>query len=389
MRVTIRKQYLQSLLERAFAVAAKTSSAPVLQSVQLSAGSTFGLQAVGGDGEITMVARTTQVDVAEDGEALMGSKLLDIVRAAPDTDIVLAVDPDGSAAITAGEAHWQLRLERDDYPPVGESHQASWRIKKDELLTALNACRPAIEADAVRVMFQFVQLTGTVMRATDGSRLHQVEFAAPSLALWPGRAVSEIIRRARTMVLDEIEAGETERAYTFKIDEGLLIATKYATEYPDVESHMLRPALANELKLTVERRALLDAVRRVGLVADEDTNFLSVELGGDRMVLSTSDKFGSKAREGLPVHWTGGPRRLGLNHTFLAELLGAVDDGQVEISLRDGERGAQAPLCLRSNGFIGVLVQLRPELGDAARGGASPVTAAAMARRARAATGEA
>jgi DNA polymerase III sliding clamp (beta) subunit (PCNA family) len=234
IRVTMKKYVLQSILDRAFSVASRASAAQVLQNVKMEVDGGY-VTVIGSDAEITMVVRTQQVDIGGTGVALIPPKIHDIVKLCPDMEITLDLDPlNAQASITCGTAFWQVKIEQDEYPDIDARHEPIITVPKDILNRRIAQVRPAIQTENIRAMFQFVQVKDQKIRGTDGSRLHQADFPYAFEAQFPARAIAEIVRRLRGMALDDVEIGETERHYSFKFDDDLLIATKHTIEYPDV-----------------------------------------------------------------------------------------------------------------------------------------------------------
>jgi len=358
-----------ALLDRAFAVASKTAAAPVLQNVWLEAYSSDDAPTVkvtGSDSEITMVVQSNQVLIEEEGNALLPSKVHDIVKLCPDSEITIETD-EKAATITCLAAFWEIRLESDTYPDIETDHVPVCEIPKDSLQAAITRCRGAISSDAIRAMFLFIQVTGEKMRATDGNRFHQVDFPFPMEAQIPARGVAEILRRLRAMSMENVEIGETDRHYTFKLDEDMLIVTKHTTEYPDVERAILNPSLENDIALQIDRKAMIEVVKRVAITADPDTSYMTLVFNDDTIQLSTLDKFSNQSKEVIDIHWPHPELTVGVNHEHYLGVLSAMSTPQIQMTLKS-TGGNNASLGFSEEGFVGVLVQLRQDLGDAAKG---------------------
>jgi hypothetical protein len=171
------------------------------------------------------------------------------------------------------------------------------------------------------------------------------------------------------MALDEVEYGETERQFTFVFDEDLLIAAKHITEYPDVEKTILVPANENEWELAIDRKQLIEIIRRTALTADEDTHFLTIDLANNQCKVSTLDKFQNTSRDRIEINWPFADLSLGVNYQHVLELLTSMRSNQIKLYLGEAKSPKRLPhLRFEEEGFVGVQLQLRKDLGEAALG---------------------
>ena len=366
MRLIAKKFIIQSLLDKSFAVAPRSGPTAAFQQVKVEA-ENGQVSVTGSDGEISLIARTTQVDIEEEGEVLFPSKVHDIIKLCADEDITLWTD-EGIIKVESEGAHWEVVCENIEYPDIMEDADDSVQISKELMLQSLNRCRPAIDSDNIRASFAFVQISDGYMRATDGNKFGQMEFPADLELLIPSRALQEIIRLLRGMALEDVGVGQNPRCHIFNFDHDTLIVSKHIVDYPDVKTAMLDPALENDQRLSVNRRQFIDAVKRVGLVADEDTCFLKLDIGDGKLHIASLDKFGNNAYEDLEIHWEGEDRSIGVNHNNLIDVLSSTTGGEIIMTLGEDEGSKLSSLCFLNDEFTGVLMQLRPDLGKAMEG---------------------
>ena len=370
MKLVAKKYVLLALADKAFAVAAKTSTTPILQGVLFSAEENNSLTAVGSDGELTMVSRTDQTVVEEAGSCLFPPRFHELLKHCEDEDVEIVVDDARLAVVKCADANWDIRLEaHDDYPVTPDFPENLIYLPKDSLSDALEKCRPAMGSDNVLSMYMFVELKDGVMRATDGAKFHQANFEFPiDYALLPARATQEVVRRTKAMAMDEVAMGEGEGFYAFRFDEDILFANKHVTRYPDVADAMLRPTVAYEHSFSVKVKSFIVAVKRAAITVDEDTNFLSLELTGNRLRLHTRDKFANQSTEDIDIFWPGEERQLGVNINFLLDVLSALSQPECEVFIGPDDPPKYTMLRFQEDNFVGVLMQLRQDLGDAAKG---------------------
>jgi len=369
MKITIKQYVLVALMEKAFGVTTRNNAITALQSIKVEARD--GLTLIGSDGELTMIANTQQVVIEEPDTVAWPIKALDIVRAAPDGEMAFEIE-DGLCKITTEATRWEIRLPTiDDFPQIETKHRKPYVVNREEFESALKRVRPAIASDNIRANYMFVQAKDGVLQATDGSKMLRVAFPGVRDVLFPSKAVEQVLRRIRTMASDEIEIGETKKAVSFKFDDDILVAAKHTTEYPDLQRALITPTAKFTDELRMDVKALSSAVARVALTADDDTNFLTMVLSKDTLTLTTLDKNGNEAEETLDVYWKGEDRELGVNHNYLADVLEAIESNECRMLIGE-DKGARRTMLrfeeAEEEGFLGVLVQLRPDLGEAAKG---------------------
>ena len=363
MNIKVSKSTLLGALDKAFSVTSRSAALPVLQAVKMIV-EDGSMVLIGSDNELVVRVRVDQLDILEEGEGLFPSRFHEIVKLCPDSDIRIESNEE-VAIIQCDNARWDIHLEMDEYPELDLSHEPKATVPKSDLVAALNACKDVLASARIRPAYHFVQLSSEYARATDGARLHQVNFTLFD-ALLPARALGEITRRCRSMAVDEVEVGETERHLSFKFDDDLLFVTKQVTEYPDIDQHMLTPALAHESEFLVDRKGLIEATKRVALAANEDTNYLSIELRDDGSAfLKALDRQGNFASETVPVSWSHARREVGVNYDHLVSILSAMSGETVAVRIGEDSGPRRSSLCFRGGEFTGVLTQLRSNVGDA------------------------
>ena len=366
MEIVIKKLVLQSALDKAFAVAAKSSTNPALLHV-LAEVSADNLKLIGSDGELSIVTSCDQLTVVEPGTVLLGPSVHDIIKLCDVADIHIRAD-ERTIFIDCAEAHFEVMREMLDYPRVNEAHHSPVIVPKDVLQSAIQKCRPAIASETMRQMYAFLQIKDGKILATDGSKCHETSFDYPIDALIPSRAIVDILRRIRSTALDTVSVGHTAHTYTFRFDSDLLIATRHNVDYPDVQTHILAPASFNSQCLKMEKKRFVDAVKRVSQTADDDTNYLTLDIAPGKLVLVSFDKYGNNSYETLEAEWAAAPRKVGVNYLHLLDVLSVYDEPDVRVYLGEDEPNKLSTLRFEQDGFIGVLIQLRSDLGMAAVG---------------------
>ena len=106
--------------------------------------------------------------------------------------------------------------------------------------------------------------------------------------------------------------------------------------YPDYNRVIPRN---NTNVLTVDRTALLDAVRRVAIFVEVDGGLEKFRIGSESILIKSNDpSLCTSAREQVPCAYTGTDLTIGFNAAYLTEILNTVKSQEVVVNLGDAGR---------------------------------------------------
>jgi DNA polymerase-3 subunit beta len=178
------------------------------------------------------------------------------------------------------------------------------------------------------------------MVATNGHRL-----AKMTLPRETGGATGELIVHPRALAQvqklfgpeDEVEVGRSENHLGFRGD-GVQIYTRLIEgPYPNYEQVIPKD---NDKSLIVDKAALNAAIRRMAIVASDQTHRIRLSLGGPVLKFSVQTPDLGEASEELEVEYDGTPLEIGFNANYLLELLRYMPTDEVKMSFRAPERAA-------------------------------------------------
>lgn len=281
--------------------------------------------------------------VEEDGAAVVPGRLLvDIVRLLPPGDVTVELRPDeGVVHVTCGSSSYRLNTYAvDDFPrlpPVDESGLLA--LDRAAFLETVGKVSRAASRDESRPVLTgiLVKLDGgsLAMAATDSYRLSVKETALPAdtgqqlEAIVPARALSEVARIAQGTAAETIGLGVHENQVVFAAAGVWLTARRIDGQFPNYKQ--LRPE-AFEVEMGLPREELLDAVRRVGVMAQRNSPLrLRFEEGQLTIQAHTQDV--GEAKESLPIGYGGDVLEIGFNPDFLRDGLESVAEEEVRLKL--------------------------------------------------------
>ena len=89
------------------------------------------------------------------------------------------------------------------------------------------------------------------------------------------------------------------------------------------------------VKVPVNKEQLLHALKRVSLLADEQSKMVRFEIGdGILTLVSDSTELGA-AKEEVPTGYKGEAVSIGLNAKYVLEILSVIDEEEVVLNLKD------------------------------------------------------
>jgi DNA polymerase-3 subunit beta len=296
------------------------------------------------DLEVTTEIRVP-VDAKEDGSALVPARLLaDMVKAlAPDA---VDFETDGSQATLACRSfEGTLRcLSAEDFPAVRDVAGVKVTAETQAFAEAVGQVARAASRDEARPVLTGVLLEanreGLTMAATDSYRLAVRELQATgegeARALVPERAISEAGRAAAGEDKGEVELVIGDAQAAFRVGPLRMTSRLIEGEFPNYRQLLPEPG-GN--RLAANRVDLLEAVRRVGLLARESSPVrLELNVLGVRLTSQSPDL--GNAVEAVEASYEGDELTVAFNPGYLGDGLAATTAEKVTLELRDGLKPA-------------------------------------------------
>jgi DNA polymerase-3 subunit beta len=324
-------------------------SAPVLAGLMIEAGSidgTDGLQLSTFDYE-TSARATLNADVSDEGRALVSGRLLaDICRSLPNKPVEMAVEG-AKVTLTCGSARFSLQtMPVEDYPTLPAMPESKGKVKSELFAHAVGQAVTAAGRDDMLPVLTGVRLemdgSSISMLATDRFRLSQRELEwdpstsdISAAALVPAKVLADTAKSLTggseiSIALSSSGSGEGIIGFEGSAGGGVRRTT---TRLLDGEFPKVRSLFPSEHLTTarVDRTVLVDAVKRVALVAERNT---AVQLAFSDSVLTLDAGSGEEAMasESIEAAIKGDDLTTGFNPQFLLDGLGAFESPFVELA---------------------------------------------------------
>ena len=352
---------VEALTSAGRAVSTRGGALPVLSGVRAELAGNE-LRCTGSDTDLTINVAITVNGEANGVTVLPGRLAADIVKALPQGAVAVDID-DEEARITSGRAEFAIRvLPAEEYPRFAEPGGDPLTLDVTDLSTALKQVVAAASADDARPILTGVLLAaeggGLRLVATDSYRLAVRDLPGASVlaegqsVIVPSRALAELARVLPSAGQVELRLGE--RDASFQVGTTRLTTRLIEGEFPNYRG-LIPTSYPN--RLTVGREALLEAVRRVKLMAREATPVrLVMQADGLELVAITQDV--GQAHEQLDAKFEGTELTVAFNPEYLLTGIEVTPGDEVVISTLD----ALKPAVLRStegDEFLYLLMPVR------------------------------
>jgi DNA polymerase-3 subunit beta len=347
MKLTITREQLQEgLVAVAASVPAKTTL-PILSNILLEA-TRDGIRLSGTDLDIA-VSTTLSAAVDEEGAiTLPARKLVEIVRELPSAAIRLTASGEQRVTIECGRSRFRLLgLPREEFPAFPTvKFEGGWRTSSRELQKLIGHVAFAASTEESRPILNGVlwELRPERMRmvATNGHRLARMDVptsetqgASQADLIVPPKALEQIRRLFDTE--ETVEIARSENHLGFRTASTQIFTRLIEGPYPNYEQVIPRE---NDKAATADKGALTAALRRMSIVASDQTHRIRMAFANGSCKLSVQTPDLGEAQEELNVSYEGDPLEIGFNAAYLLEILKYIPTDEVRMTFKAPERAA-------------------------------------------------
>ena len=278
-------------------------------------------------------------------------RFLGIVRSLSEGEVHVRALENHWLQVSAGRSVFKLAaLAKDNFPALPDVPKALAEVPAGLLAGLIDRTEFAISNQESRYTLNGALLvlkpSSIEMAATDGHRLPLgardvviVGLGKEERLLVPKRAVIGLRRLAYGQEADSpIHVAKDDRHLFFSAGDSVICARNLAGQFPNYEAVLPK---SNTLRATLDAATLRESLRRVTLLAPEQTHAVCLTLESGRLTLSASGADTGEATESLDAAYQGEALRVAFNSAFLLDLLGVIKSGNVEIALKDAASAAE------------------------------------------------
>lgn len=348
----INREVLLSLLEKAIGVVPTRDIIPVLTNFQMQV-EPGKLSVVASSEKMSIVVETSQVDVKVAGiDVFPARTFMSVIKeAASGSTIYIEVTVHG-LVIVAGAYTAEISLMSGKGFPKVESLDSCtfYELDRKSFVAAINAVKYALpnKEFSGQDTLRMISIKGGKFTACDGARFQQVRIPGFKLNMQlPADSISFLLKFMTASDLEMIEIAELSKKLVFRLGNVVFYVNKLEDPYPNVEQLWLRPALANDQELLVNRQELITAIKQVK--ATDSSSYavgLIIEDGKINVVTKDGDNSASTT---INCKWSGKPRTVVVNYLYLAEMLKSYQPAECRFLLGEDSRTHKAPILLKDD----------------------------------------
>lgn len=367
MRFTLSSSALNSRLQALCKVINAKNSLSILESFlfQVSNGQVL---ITASDGENTMRSNLLLDEADTDGTfAIPSHTILDAVKELPEQPLTFEVNMDDfEVTVIYQNGQYQFKaLSGEEYPqerPVTENVHAI-TLDAELLSDNINHTLFATDNSEIRPVMNgiYFDLTPDALSivASDGHKLvrcrnYSIKSEAPSSFILPKKPASllrSVLDKASGDVVVKFNANTAE----FHFTDGQLNCQLIEGVFPNYNAAIPED---NPNEVTIDRKSLLGAIRRVLPFASMSSQLIRFRLEAGSLELSSEDvDFATHAKERLICEYNGTPLEIGFRGDFFTEILNSIDCDSIKIYLGDPSRaGVVVPAEQKENEDVLMLI---------------------------------
>lgn len=344
MKLTIKKEEIQSALQSIQGIVDRKTTMPVLSHFLLKVDKNVSLLAT--DLDIALKA-PVEAKVSEKGSlCIPARKLFEIAREV-EGDILLESQENNWLKVTSGKSTFKLMgLSEEDYPSLPEIS------KKEELSMDAVVLKSMVEKTIYATGDSDTRYTlnGLLMHfiprkkkavlkvvGTDGHRLSLITkeiagtLSEEKKLILPKKAAIEL-KRLLDGSIEQISLYLDKNHIFFIIGNIVLTSRLIEGTYPNYEQVIPQD---NDKKVTLERGLFLRSLKRISIMSRERTNAVRFDLEPGKVTLSSINPDIGEAREEISGQYKGEEISIGYNARYLIDVLQATEGESVTLELQE------------------------------------------------------
>ena len=282
------------------------------------------------------------IEAKDSGKVCIPAKiLLDSLKNIPDQPLTFTIDKNFGVELTSDNGKYKVMGENpDNFPKEPAADDANnFTMTSSSLLTAINKSIFAVSNDDLRpamtgVFFE-LDTKGISFVATDAHRLvkyTRTDVSCPQKDTFivPKKPL-QLLKTALPDNVDELQISYNNNHLFVKHGGTELVCRLIDARFPDYK--VVIPS-DNPYKMTVNRTAFQNALRRVSIFSNKSTNQVALSISGSELQLASQDiDFSFEGNERMACQYDGEDLQIAFNAKFLIEMLNGADTEDVNMEL--------------------------------------------------------
>jgi DNA polymerase-3 subunit beta len=345
MNFTITRQNLHQGLAAVSASIPSKTTLPVLSNILFEARND-GVWMSGTDLDVSVRVRVLAEVKEPGGLTAPGKKLQEIARELPDQPVTVTTRGD-QIELKCGRSHFKLNgLPAEEFPTLAEvDFSRGLAVTGKDLHSLIQHTSFAVSTEESRPILNGVlwELRDGEMKmvATNGHRLARMGMRVPSTGtpsadfIVPPAALGQVQRLFKDD--DTIEVARSDNHLGFRAASTEVYTRLIEGTYPNYEQVIPRD---NDKLAIIDKKAFESAVRRMAVVASDQTHRIRLKFERGRVHLNVLTPDLGEGHDELEVGYDGNDLEIGFNANYLLEVLRYMPSDEVKLSFKAPERAA-------------------------------------------------
>lgn len=348
MKVKFNRVALQEALGLVTSIVPSRTPKPILQCLRITS-EEEGVKICATDLEVGISCKITQVEVQQAGDIVIpADKFASIIRESVD-EVVEVEAAEATVQIKGADSHFTIYgHEPSQYPAVpGFEGEPDLELDLGKLQEGIELSIFATARESTRYALNGIlwEVKGKklVLVATDGRRLAKTVVALEKSA---DKSLSQqrIIVPAKAMsLLDKIGAESGVKVQVRFVNNQIVLACGQTVvssnlvegNFPKYED--IIPSDYDK-KISLSTDAVLSAVRRAALLANEDSKGVKLSLDKNSLVFSSRAPETGDAQIDMTIDYSGPPIEIGFNPQFIIDAMRVIKTSEFDLELGEGDR---------------------------------------------------
>jgi len=345
MKLSVTRENLTGGLGAVAATIPSKTTLPVLSNILLQAQE--GRLTLGGTDLDISVSVAIGAEIEEPGAVTIPArKFAEIARVLPDAPV--HVETDGvEISIRCGKSRFKLfGLAEEEFPAAPEvDFSEGWTVPAADLQSLIKHTVFAVSTEESRPILNGVlwQIRGqqASMVATNGHRLAKITVdleasAAPdSDLIIPPKALQQVEKLFNGS--DSLQVARSKNHIGFRSEDKVVYTRLIEGPYPNYQQVI--PTDSDKMA-TASREGLSSAIRRMAVVASDQTHRVRMAFSPDRLSFRVQTPDLGEAEEEMEISYAGEELEIGFNANYMLEVLKYMPDEDVVMEFKAPERAA-------------------------------------------------
>jgi DNA polymerase-3 subunit beta len=364
MNFTLTRQNLHAGLAAVSASIPSKTTLPVLSNILFEA-KEDGVWMSGTDLDVAVRIKVP-ADVTEAGSLTApGKKLSEITKELPDQPVEVATRGE-QIELKCGRSHFKLNgLPADEFPKLAVvDFTEGWTVTGKDVNGLIHHTSFAVSTEESRPILNGVlwELRDGSMRmvATNGHRLARMGVPAESSGapsadfIVPPGALQQVQRLFKND--DKLQVARSGNHLGFRAADREVYTRLIEGTYPNYDQVIPRD---NDKVATVDKKALESAVRRMAVVASDQTHRIRLKFEPGRVHLNVLTPDLGEGHDELEVGYDGEEIEIGFNANYLLEVLRYMPTDEVNVTFKAPERAATIEPVGDDHDYLSLVMPLR------------------------------